>query len=52
LPAQNSFGNAGRNIVTGPGLTDVDLSVQKDEPLYDRARIQFRFDIYNSLNRR
>jgi len=50
LPAQDSFGNAGRNIVTGPGLADLDLSVQKEEPFHDRARIQFRFDVYNSFN--
>jgi hypothetical protein len=50
LPAQNSFGNAGRNIVIGPGLAALDLSVQKEEPLRERARIQFRFDVYNSLN--
>jgi hypothetical protein len=50
LPAQNSFGNAGRNVVTGPGLVDLDVSVQKEEPLRDRTRLQFRFDVYNSLN--
>ena len=50
LPAQNTFGNAGRNIVVGPGLADLDLSVQKEEPLHDRAHIQLRVDLYNSLN--
>ena len=50
LPARNSFGNAGRNVVTGPGLVDLDLSLQKEEPLRDWARLQFRFDVYNSLN--
>jgi hypothetical protein len=25
LPAQNTFGSAGRSVVTGPGLTDLDL---------------------------
>lgn len=50
LPAQDIFGDAGRNIVTGPGLADLDLSLQKEEPLHDRARIQLRFDMYNSLN--
>lgn len=50
LPPQNGFGNAGRNIVNGPGLASFDLSVQKEEPIHDRARIQFRFDLYNALN--
>jgi len=50
LPVQDTFGNAGRNIVTGPGLVDLDFSLQKEEALPDRARIQFRLDVYNSLN--
>jgi len=50
LPAQDNFGNAGRNIVAGPGLADFDLSVQKEEPLHDQMRLQLRFDVYNSLN--
>jgi hypothetical protein len=47
---QDTFGDAGRNIVTGPGLADLDVSLQKEEPLHDRAKIQLRFDVYNSLN--
>jgi hypothetical protein len=50
LPAQNTFGNAGRNIVTGPGLITLDLSLQKEQTLYERLKLQFRFDVYNSLN--
>jgi hypothetical protein len=50
LPAQDSFGTAGRNVVTGPGVSDFDLSLQKEEALHDRARLQFRLDVYNSLN--
>jgi hypothetical protein len=30
-----------------PGL---DASLQKDAVLHDRAKIQFRLDVYNSLN--
>ena len=50
LPAQDTFGDAGRNIVTGPGLADFDASIQKEEALHDRACLQFRFDVYNALN--
>ena len=50
LPAQNTFGDAGRNIVIGPALTGLDLSVQKEEALHDRLRLQLRFDAYNALN--
>ena len=50
LPAQNSFGSAGRNVVIGPGLFDIDLSLRKDVAVYERAKIQLRLDVYNSLN--
>ncbi len=50
LPAQNTFGTAGRNDVLGPGLVTLDLSLQKDLPLSERLRAQFRIDVYNSLN--
>jgi hypothetical protein len=50
LPAQNTFGTAGRNVVTGPGLATVDLSLQKEGAIYERLKLQFRLDVYNSLN--
>jgi hypothetical protein len=50
VPAQNTFGSAGRNVVTGPGLTTLDLSLQKEETLHERLKLQLRFDAYNSLN--
>ena len=50
LPAQNTYGTAGRSVVTGPGLTTLDLSLQKEGSLYERIRLQFRLDVYNSLN--
>lgn len=51
LPAQNSFGTSGRNVVTGPGLASLDLSLQKEGTIHEGVRLQFRFDVYNSLNR-
>jgi hypothetical protein len=50
LPAQNTFGTAGRNVVTGPGLASIDLSLQKEGTLKERLKLQFRLDMYNSLN--
>jgi hypothetical protein len=50
LPAQNSFGTAGRNVVVGPGLEDFDFSLQKEIPLQERLKLQFRIDTYNVLN--
>jgi hypothetical protein len=50
LPAQDTFGTAGRNEVTGPGLASLDLSLQKEGTLHEGVKLQFRLDVYNSLN--
>ena len=50
LPARGTFGTAGRNVVTGPGLIGLDVSLQKEATLYERLKLQFRVDAYNSLN--
>lgn len=50
LPALYSFGDAPRNVVIGPALQELDLSLQKSIPLKDRAKLQFRAEAYNLLN--
>jgi hypothetical protein len=50
LPAQNSFGSSGRNVVLGPGLINLDIAVEKEMALGERLRLQFRSDIYNVFN--
>lgn len=45
-----TFGNAGRNILTGPGLQTVNLALLKDTALLERKTLQFRAEIFNSLN--
>lgn len=44
------FGNAGRDTIWGPGLTDFDASVAKDFRITERMRFQFRSDFYNLSN--
>jgi hypothetical protein len=44
------FGNAGRNILTGPGFQDVDLSVAKDTKITERVSLQFRSEAFNLFN--
>jgi hypothetical protein len=51
VPPYGSFGNAGRNILTGPGLQNVNVSVLKTTELGERARLQFRAEAFNLLNR-
>lgn len=51
VPASGTFGNVGRNVLTGPGLATVDFSVLKNTPISERLHVQFRAEIFNLLNR-
>jgi len=44
------FGNEGRNIVRGPGIESVDVSLFKDFRVSESQRVQFRAECFNSLN--
>lgn len=48
--AANSFGNAGRNSLTGPSLKKWDLSLQKNFALHEQHRLQFRAEMFNFTN--
>jgi hypothetical protein len=50
LPAAGYFGNLGRNTLIGPGLAMVDLSLNKRFQLTERLSLQFRTEMFNSLN--
>jgi hypothetical protein len=43
-------GNAGRNILTGPGLANVDFAIFKNFRWGERYNVQFRWEIYNLFN--
>jgi len=49
-PANGTFGNLGRGTLTGPGLTEVDISLSKETQLSDRVAMQFRTECFNVLN--
>jgi hypothetical protein len=51
VPAPGTFGNVGRNVLTGPGVATWDFSVLKDTHLFERMNLQFRAEIFNLLNR-
>jgi len=54
LECYNLFGNAGRNILIGPGLVNLDFSVFKNNyirKISENFNIQFRWEIFNILNR-
>ena len=49
-PAKGSYGNAPKDVVRGPGVNSWDLSLFKNFPLNDKARFQFRWELYNAFN--
>lgn len=49
----NLRGNAGRNTITGPGVTNLDVSVFKNNPvkrISETFNVQFRAEFFNVLN--
>lgn len=51
-PSQLGFyGNAGRDIITGPGLATWDFSVLKNTTIHEHMTLQFRAELFNLLNR-
>jgi hypothetical protein len=47
------FGNLGRNTLSGPGFSSVDLSARKEIQLggiAERLRLEFRVEVFNTLN--
>jgi hypothetical protein len=49
-PAQFTYGNAGRNILTGPGRTNWDFSIFKNFNFTERVKLQFRTELFNLFN--
>jgi Carboxypeptidase regulatory-like domain/TonB-dependent Receptor Plug Domain len=46
----NLRGNAGRNILTGPGLTNFDFSLVKNNRIAESLNLQFRAEFFNLFN--
>jgi hypothetical protein len=49
--ASGVFGNAGRNILRGPGWVTFDMSVQRRVNFSGRVNATLRWDIFNMFNR-
>ena len=53
IPGDGFLGHAGRNIVRGPGLTNVDFSMGKDTALSmlgESGKLEFRAEFFNVFN--
>jgi Carboxypeptidase regulatory-like domain len=49
-PASGTYGNVGRDTLTGPGLAELDFSALKLVNVTERLRVQFRAEFFNILN--
>ncbi|AXC12649.1 Oar protein [Acidisarcina polymorpha] len=50
VPTCNCFGNAGKNILEGPGESSLDLSARKFFPITERVSFEFRAEFFNAFN--
>jgi hypothetical protein len=50
IPANYTFGNAGRNTLVGPDYNDWDASLRKTFPITESQNLEFRAEFFNSLN--
>ena len=50
LQVPGTYGNAGRDILTSPGLVSLDLSLFKSTNLTERWKLQFRGEFFNLMN--
>ena len=50
LPREGTFGNSGRNILSGPRSITVDWGLFKQIPVREGHQLQFRSEFFNLLN--
>ncbi len=49
-PTGYSYGNSGRNILTGPGFHNIDLGLSRRVSLKERASLELRAEAFNLFN--
>jgi hypothetical protein len=49
-PYPGTFGSVGRDTLTGPGLSELDLALVKNTTIHERLHAQFRAEFFNVLN--
>jgi hypothetical protein len=49
-PLPGTYGNVGRNVLQGPALSELDLSLAKKFAISERINLQFRAESFNVLN--
>ncbi len=51
MPEFGTFGNAGRNILDGPSMQTINVSLLRDFTIQEGMSLQFRAEAFNFLNR-
>jgi hypothetical protein len=46
----NAFGNLGRNVVTGPGFSNLDIALMRNFKIHEHLNFQLRGDVYDIFN--
>ena len=49
-PLNGTYGNAGRNILQGPGIIETDFSLAKNFVFTERTSLQFKAEFFNLFN--
>jgi hypothetical protein len=49
-PLPGTIGNSASTVICGPGVNNFDLALTKNLPINDKARFQFRLEMYNAFN--
>ena len=50
VPAANSFGNSGRNVLIGPGTFNIDFGAYRVFDIKERLKLQLRGEFFDFLN--
>jgi hypothetical protein len=50
LPESGLFGDSGWNVLSGPGINNWDVGIQKYFSVTERVRFQFRAEMFNAFN--
>jgi hypothetical protein len=52
IPPRYTFGNAGRDSLTGPGYASLDASLSRRLTIAAARALELRLEVFNALNRR
>ncbi len=50
VQSAGTFGNLGRNAFHGPNYYDIDASINRTFPVYDRLKLNMRLEVFNLAN--